>query len=463
MVCVSSLAACGGDDGGGSADFPLHSCADVEGTCYEVGADEEERLQEVSNSLEDGDTLILGLGVFELDNQVTTRGNQITVLGQGMGTEGSMDEGTILDFAGQTAQSNGLDHKGNNFLVADLAIMDAVKDGLRIEDSDQVTIQRVRVTWREIGSMENGAYGIYPVKVSRVLLEDSAAYNSSDAGIYVGQCRHAVVRNNIAMGNVAGIEIENTQYADVYGNHAEDNTGGLVFFDLPGNPVVGHDIKIHDNMIVNNNRDNFAPGGTVRQIPPGTGTFGLASRRVEVFNNTYENNNTVDIALLNGLAIDPDEAVWELTKTELVGDLNNTDVIDNGDTIFNYRSDNIYIHDNTHMGSGTDTSGATGNQELGILVGALFGETPVDEILYDTWGESSFSASDASMNSNDNHICLGNNAGATFVSLNLEAVLSGGSFPTLDDVFRPAAPFAPFDCGEFQNGPLADPDMAGAG
>ncbi len=452
-----------GSTTGGDADFPLHSCEEVEGNCIQVTADDEEGLQVAANSLVDGDTLILGLGVFELDNQVTIRGNNITVWGQGKGTEGSMDEGTILDFMTQAAQSNGLDAKGDGFAVADLAVIDAKKDGIRIEDSDGVTIQRVRVTWRNESDSTNGAYGIYPVKVSHVLMEDSEAYNTADAGIYVGQCRHAIVRNNIAKKNVAGIEIENTQYADVYGNLAEDNTGGLVVFDLPGNPVIGHDIKIHDNMVIDNNRANFAPGGTVREIPPGTGTFAMASRRVEIYDNTYADNGTIDIALISGLAIEADPQVWALEMSELVGDLNNTDVEESGTQVFNYRTDDIYVHDNEHSGSGLDPTQSTGDQQLGILLALVYGGEEVDEIVYDAIGESAFDPTDTdgSANSNDNHICLMGNAGATFAGLGLDLLLDSTNPAALESLYRPASPFAPFDCMGFTNGDLVDPEMGG--
>ena len=60
----------------------------------------------------------------------------------------------------------------------------------------------------------------------------------------------------------------------IYGNTADDNTAGIVAFDLPGNPIVGRDVRLRDNIIKNNNHVNFAPGGTVAKIPSGTGTFG---------------------------------------------------------------------------------------------------------------------------------------------------------------------------------------------
>lgn len=45
----------------------------------------------------------------------------------------------------------------------------------------------------------------------------------------------------------------------------------------------------------------------------------MASRRVVVTNNTYEENNAVDIALISGLIIEGNPATWELDEAELVG------------------------------------------------------------------------------------------------------------------------------------------------
>ncbi len=443
---------------GGGADFPNCSCAEFEGQCFEVTSDDVEGLQIAANSLEDGGALVLGMGTFVLDNQVTIRADGVTVCGQGLGVEGDFEMGSTLDFEAQETQSNGLDIVGDGTTVRDLAIVDAKKDGLRIEDSDAVTIQRVRVTWRNIGDSENGAYGIYPVKVTRVLIEDSEAYNSSDAGIYVGQCAHAIVRNNVAKGNVAGIEIENTQYADVYGNLAEDNTGGLLIFDLPGNPIVGHDVAIHDNMIINNNRVNFAPGGTVKAIPPGTGTFAMASRRLEIYDNTYENNGTGDIAILSGLVIEPDPEKWAIGLDELVGDIEKSELPMGDGVLYNYNTNNVVVHGNSHSGSGLDPFKSTIDQEFGVLLQLLYADNlPIDNVLYDTIDESAFHPTDAAMNSNDNHICLFGSTGATFVSLD---ALNNQEPPfDIANLYRPADPFTPFDCQAFSMGPLTPPDM----
>ena len=307
----------------------------VRTNCVEIPAGDVQALLDAVNSLEDDTAIVLAEGTYTLDNQVAVRSVEgISLLGQGI-------DNTILDFSTTKIQVNGVDIVGDDMHVEGFTINEAPKDGLRIEDSDGVIIRAIKVTWDNENDSENGAYGIYPVRVSNVLMEDSEAYNASDAGIYVGQCQHAIVRNNIAKQNVAGIEIENTQFADVYGNLAEDNTGGLVVFDLPGNPVIGHDVLIRDNIIINNNRTNFAPGGTVRSIPVGTGTFAMASRRVEIRDNTYENNNTVDIALLSGAAIEPDPAQWYLPNEKLVGDISQIDPADlssDGAGVVNIRS-----------------------------------------------------------------------------------------------------------------------------
>ena len=42
----------------------------------------------------------------------------------------------------------------------------------------------------------------------------AVAIGASDAGIY-GQSKNIIVRNSVAQYNVAGIEIENSYYADV--------------------------------------------------------------------------------------------------------------------------------------------------------------------------------------------------------------------------------------------------------
>lgn len=440
------------DTGEGDSAFPTTSCADHPDPCVEVLAGDNDGLFEISNLLVDNQTIVLGQGEWQLDNQVTFRGaNGVSLIGQGM-------ELTVLDFAAEEVQTNGVDAIGDNLLLQGMTIRDAKKDGVRVEDSDGVTMRDLRASWTTPQSPENGAYGLYPVKSSRVLIEDCEAHNAADAGIYVGQTQYTIVRNNLATGNVAGIEIENTQFADVYGNTATGNTGGLLIFDLPGNPIVGRDVWVHDNVITDNNTPNFAPGGTVAIIPAGTGTVVVATRRVIIEDNEYANNNSSDIAIMSGLVVEGDASQWLLTRDELLGETDGVTMPEDDAGVYNYVTRNVVLKGNSHSGSGSLPDGSDPEaREIGALLALLYLGQRVDDVLYDAIGESAFDATDPAGNSNDNHICLGGNSGGTFASLDLEVLagrIDGGEFPSTDWLFRPEAPFAPFDCTELDGDPI---------
>jgi parallel beta-helix repeat protein len=447
FALAAVLAAGGCGDNHEPSQFPTNDCSKVtQGSCVEITGGDAAALQTAANTITANSTIVLGAGRFMMDNQVTIRSAGAHVIGQGIDV-------TTLDFSPTTTQVNGVDAVGDGFLIQDLTVVDVKKDGIRVEASNGVVYRRIRVTATTPSSPSNGAYGIYPVNSQNVLVENSVAENASDAGLYVGQCQHVVVRNNRVTGNVAGLEIENTQYADVYGNTAEDNTGGILIFDLPGNPVIGRDIRMHDNIIRNNNHLNFGtPGTTVASIPVGTGTFALASRRVEITNNTYENNNTGDISILSGLAIDQAPATWQLATSTLRGtytDLGLTPGAAPG-TVMNFRAENILVANNHHSGSGQHPDPRDPLQ-IGLLLLLSYAGQPVDNVLYDAIGEPEFHSTDASMNSNANRICIGGNTGGTFASLALDKQSATSTVA----FFRPAAPFRPFDCTALSGGPVA--------
>ena len=130
-----------------------------------------------------------------------------------------------------------------------------------MRDEDELSflvIDGVRVEWTNGPDTDNGAYGLYPVQCENVLIENSVAIAASDAGIYVGQSEHVVVRNSRAEFNVAGIEIENTSFADVYENVATSNTGGILVFNMPNLPKPGASTRVFKNEVYGNNTANFA-------------------------------------------------------------------------------------------------------------------------------------------------------------------------------------------------------------
>src|SRR2546428_10664016 len=93
-----------------------------------------------------------------------------------------------------------------------------------------------QVTYRDLIVENPGLYAVYPVECTGVLVEGCVVSGAKDAGIYVGQSRDIVVRNNEVFHNVAGIEIEKSVRALVANNSAHHNTAGILGVLLANNP-----------------------------------------------------------------------------------------------------------------------------------------------------------------------------------------------------------------------------------
>ncbi|MCJ8170219.1 parallel beta-helix domain-containing protein [Atopomonas sediminilitoris] len=230
-------------------------------------------------------------GTFQLDRSLTLTVDGVTLRGAGM-------DKSVLSFKGQKSGAEGLTVSASDFTLENLAIEDSKGDGVKITGGKNIVIRGVRVEWTNGPDTKNGSYGLYPVQTENTLIEDSVVYAASDAGIYVGQSRNVVVRNNRAERNVAGIEIENTIGADVYGNLATDNTGGILVFNMPNLPQPGHTTRVFNNKVVANNHDNFAPKGTVvASVPAGSGVLINSNDRVEIFDNDIADNQTANVII----------------------------------------------------------------------------------------------------------------------------------------------------------------------
>ena len=184
-----------------------------------------------------GDVIEVPEGKLSFKRGLSLTVNGVTIRGKGM-------DKTVLSFADQISGAEGLLVTASDFTIEDLAIEDTVGDALKVNEGDNITIRRVRTEWTNGPATENGAYGIYPVQTTNVLMEDNVAIGASDAGIYVGQSKNVVVRRNRAEQNVAGIEIENTIGADVYENVATNNTGGILVFNMPALKQAGTTTRV---------------------------------------------------------------------------------------------------------------------------------------------------------------------------------------------------------------------------
>ncbi|MEM9191085.1 MAG: parallel beta-helix domain-containing protein [Myxococcota bacterium] len=387
-----TLGGCGDDDPP-AQQLPVGCDALVEPS----GGDDTESLQTELIQVSAGETLCLGAGTFSLTRELSLTVRNVTVRGLGM----TRDD-VVLDFAGQIDGDDGFTVTADGFTVENLSVKNTPGNGIVVTGVDGVTFRNVKVTWDAGSVTENGAYALYPVSSSNVLIEDCEVIGAADAGLYVGQSTDIVVRNNEVHGNVAGIEIENSTNAEVYGNHAYDNTAGVLIFVLPNlEKKDGVRTLVRDNLIENNNRANFAEEGTiVANVPPGTGVLLLASDETEIRDNMIMGNEGTGILIVSfvifrilapGGMADPETDQW---------------------------SEWVYVHGNMFSNNGQNPTEAL----------ALFGLPTLEDVVWDGI---------ENVNGPGAQICFGNAAGMTYRNINgAEGIMDTGTHLTDPMVFE---------------------------
>jgi parallel beta-helix repeat protein len=242
-----------------------------------------------------GDVIDLPAGKWSLGRPLSINRPGITLRGAGP-TE------TVLSFRKQLQGGEALTIGAvAGVTIENLAIEDPKGDGIKAKGCNELTLRNVRIEWTRGPSEKNGGYGLYPVQCERVLIERSSVIGASDAGIYVGQSRDIVVRDNRVELNVVGIEIENSTNADVYRNQVTKNTGGILVINMPNLPVkFSRSTRVFENDIHANNTENFAPrGNVIARVPAGTGFMIIASDEVEFFNNVVADNQSANAMVVS--------------------------------------------------------------------------------------------------------------------------------------------------------------------
>ena len=258
--------------------------------------DMQKKFQTLFINAQNGSIIELPEGNFQLTVSLWLDGkSDVVIKGKGM-------DKTFLNFTNQISGAEGIKiTNGSNIRLQDLTVQDTKGDGIKTQEVKGISFNKVKAEWTRGANSKNGGYGIYPVQCTQVLIDSCEARGASDAGIYVGQSSHIIVRNSMAHENVAGIEIENSLYADVYNNEATNNTGGILVFDLPDLiQKKGGYVRVFNNNIHDNNHENFAPkGNIVGKVPLGTGVMIMATNHVEIFNNKIVNNITTGTAIVS--------------------------------------------------------------------------------------------------------------------------------------------------------------------
>jgi parallel beta-helix repeat protein len=223
LVCLATpllLAAC---DGGSSP------CDGVTGACVAIAASATE--SEISSAFVQAapnGTIAFPVATYTFKNSLNLANVKgVTIKGAGIGK-------TILDFSTVVGSGEGIVASGtDSLLFVDFTARDTKGNGIKVVGSNGVTWRRVQTLWTNPDGHTHGAYGLYPVQSHNIVIENCEVAGAADAGIYVGQSDHIVVRNNDVHHNVAGIEIENSSYANVHDNDAHDNVFTIHVFNPP--------------------------------------------------------------------------------------------------------------------------------------------------------------------------------------------------------------------------------------
>ena len=352
---------------------------------------------------EPGDTIKLESGLFPILGTLSMEGKEdIVIRGAGM-------NGTILSFAGQVEGAQGLSITNcTNITLEDFTVQNAKGDAIKCQYVNGITFRRVKAQWLGGPKPTNGAYGLYPVQCENVLIEHCVAIAASDAGLYVGQSKDIIVRFSEAFDNVAGIEIENSTRADVYGNNVHGNTGGILVFDLPDLAVKeGKQVRIFDNIIKDNNIDNFAPeGNIVGKVPSGTGIMVMATEQVEVFDNTIINNKTAGTAVVS----------YYITEEETK------------DSQYNPYTSAIYIHHNIYRRA---PQIPTLDHDIGLLLFVHFFRD-VPDIIYDGMPDPRY-VGDNGLIPDSRRLCIADNLEAGYLNLDISKNFESWYSPFLAD------------------------------
>ncbi|WP_026147764.1 parallel beta-helix domain-containing protein [Robiginitomaculum antarcticum] len=322
----------------------LAACS-PETSAPQADTDYQDTLQTQLLDAQPGDIITIPAGTHSLNRGLSLSVDGVTIRGEGMGT-------SILSFKDQVAGAEGLLVTASDFTIEDLAIEDTTGDALKITEGENIIIRRVRTEWTNGPSTKNGAYGIYPVQTTNVLMEDNVAIGASDAGLYIGQSKNVIVRRNRAEFNVAGIEIENTVDADVYDNIATNNTGGILVFNMPNLAQEGKRARLFRNEVYENNTKNFGHKGTpVASIPAGSGIVVNSNDHVEIFDNDVRDHRTANVII---------SSVYSTNYAQ-----------DNANPEYDPYPEAIYIYGNRFSGGGNSPDGL----DLKALKTAMYGLT----------------------------------------------------------------------------------------
>jgi parallel beta-helix repeat protein len=252
-------------------------------------------VQDAVNTAEPGDTILVQPGVYK--QSVYIDKPNITL-------QGLRDGDNWATFDGEGILNDGIIASGHFIVIDGFRVRGYKGNGIMTQGANNFQINN--------NFVEGAFYGIFPQYGRNGLVQGNTVTGAEDAGIYVGMSDSVDVLDNVAYGNVMGLEFENCRDALMANNEVYNNSAGIALTVIPGLPVKdAYNLIIRDNIIRDNNHTNFAPASSIAaSVPEGVGLFVVGPDRVTVENNVFENNKSVGVLVLDmlsfGLSTDPE-------------------------------------------------------------------------------------------------------------------------------------------------------------
>lgn len=306
--------------------YCLVSCVkNNEGRSNAITVQEGESIQAAVNSATAGQIIYVKAGMY-LEEIVVEKPN-ISIIG----IRGNHGEQVVIKSPGDAENGITVRDAGDGFVLKNVTVRDFEENGVFLARVDGFQLI-------DVITINNGEYGLFPVRCKNGLIENCSATGHTDTGIYVGQSEQVIVRKNVAYGNVNGIEIENCSDIVCAQNEAYNNTGGILVILLPGLTVkTSANILVAENSVHHNNLPNFAPpeDGFEVLVPQGSGILVVGIDHAVVKNNNIANNNFVGVAVASTLVIGslsglPPEAFADIEPNADEVSIINNKLTDNG-------------------------------------------------------------------------------------------------------------------------------------
>jgi parallel beta-helix repeat protein len=247
-------------------------------------------IQAAVNKANNGAVILIEPGVYK---------ETILVSKPGIKLVGKSEKEVIIENPGD--QNNGIrvTEESDDFTLANLTIKGFERNGIILIGVNKYLLSHVT-------TIDNGAYGLFPIRSQNGFIEHCTASGHDDTGIYIGQSDGAELRFNTAFGNVNGIEIENCSNIIAIKNQCYNNTAGILVILLPGLSVKeSSNIHLLYNNVYNNNLANFAgPGGGFEAfVPSGSGILFVGTDNSIIRENNVKGNDFVGIAVVSSLLL----------------------------------------------------------------------------------------------------------------------------------------------------------------